>query len=248
MDTKDFITDFDSYLGNSLNPLTKSLYLDVAERLLNNTLSIKSRSRYNQVLSVVKKIEASGLLDDSIKININRKWSKREGSRIQKIQNKLITDDQFQQVLSALPKTEKGKELHLACQIAWYSGLRLHEVLSLTDKHIELNEHICLSITGKNGKFRKTYLPRKMSAELLRFTDFTIGYEYIRRTLYRVSKDIEVDVSFHSLRHNFATNLIKSGVKLPKVQRLLGHADMQTTAIYLHFDDELDEDLKSIGY
>ena len=38
----------------------------------------------------------------------------------------------------------------------------------------------------------------------------------------------------HSLRHTFASHLVMKGVDLPTVQKLMGHADIQTTMIYAH--------------
>lgn len=44
----------------------------------------------------------------------------------------------------------------------------------------------------------------------------------------------EDDLCFHSTRHTFATRLVAAGVTLPAVQRLMGHADLQTTMRYAH--------------
>jgi integrase/recombinase XerC len=40
----------------------------------------------------------------------------------------------------------------------------------------------------------------------------------------------------HLMRHTFATDLLQSGSTITEVQELLGHASIQTTAIYLHVD------------
>ncbi len=47
-------------------------------------------------------------------------------------------------------------------------------------------------------------------------------------------------ISWHVLRHTFASHLVQNGVSIMEVQRYLGHADVRTTQRYAHLNPEID--------
>jgi integrase len=71
-----------------------------------------------------------------------------------------------------------------------------------------------------------------------------IGAENVREACRKLRADNPAlgKLTPHVLRHTWATGALRSLVSLPSVQRILGHKNIETTAIYLHTDmDELSE-------
>lgn len=56
---------------------------------------------------------------------------------------------------------------------------------------------------------------------------------------------IKKDVSVHSLRHSFATNLLESGVDFRYIQELLGHKNSKAIEIYTYFSKRKIKQIKS---
>ena len=63
-----------------------------------------------------------------------------------------------------------------------------------------------------------------------------MGTGALRDAFKRRAKEsgIDPDVTPHSLRHSYATELLAGGADLRSVQELLGHASLSTTQIYTH--------------
>lgn len=62
---------------------------------------------------------------------------------------------------------------------------------------------------------------------------------HLREDLVKLCKNLGMEkANIHTFRHTFASHLVMSGVDLPTIQRLMGHADIATTMIYSHLAQE----------
>jgi site-specific recombinase XerD len=59
------------------------------------------------------------------------------------------------------------------------------------------------------------------------------GLSWIMRETLKKT-DIRKNVTLHSLRHSYATHLLEDGLNILIIKKLLGHAKIETTMIYLH--------------
>lgn len=147
-------------------------------------------------------------------------------------------------------------------ELLFSTGLRVSELVKLNIDSINLDKGE-FSIRGKGQKDRPVYVSdsakeaihnylkqRKDSYEALfvqaskrkNEEDVTISRltpRTIQRIVerYRTKAGITKQVTPHTLRHSFATDLLGNGADLRSVQSLLGHANIATTQIYTHVTD-----------
>lgn len=136
------------------------------------------------------------------------------------------------------------------------TGLRFGELIGLQWSDIDFEAKILTvqrSIsrgrigTTKSNKIRKiplagdllTLLADKPRKSIFVFTDENanpIKQKGCDKCILRWGRQagIEKRVTWHVLRHSFATHLATSGTPLPVVQTLLGHSDIRTTQRYTH--------------
>lgn len=146
------------------------------------------------------------------------------------------------------------------------SGLRLSEMTSLKWKDINLMNGQLKVVEGKGAKDRVLWIDENTIEALsewkerqfeewgkseLVFTTRTLNKldgKAVRKMIktYTGKAGIEKDISTHSLRHTFASDLLRETKNIRIVQKALGHSNIATTQIYTHIvDDELEEALKS---
>ena len=63
-----------------------------------------------------------------------------------------------------------------------------------------------------------------------------MSYEYIRQRMARVAARAGVRFHNHMARHTYATELLRQGVSIYAVSKILSHQDLETTSIYAHLD------------
>ena len=165
---------------------------------------------------------------------------------------KIISKQEFIKMFNS----EFNLKHKLWIMLAYGSGLRISEVASLKVSDILSKEHK-IRVIGKGNKERYAPLP-DFTLKLLRLywiqNKDKITNNYFFPGTYKTTKDtcitsfgikqafqkikennnLDDSITFHTLRHSYATEFIKKGGDIWELKNILGHSSINTTSMYLH--------------
>lgn len=166
---------------------------------------------------------------------------------------KVLDEKELERMFSAVNNIK-----HKALLFTAYSaGLRVSEVVGLKISDIDSNRMQIRIESAKGKKDRyvglsillldvlRAYLKKiKPKPTKYLFEGETAGIPYTSRSAQLVfhkarrKAGVRKEVSFHALRHSFATHLLEKGVDIRYIKDLLGHFSIKTTERYLHVKKE----------
>ena len=207
-------------------------------RIIDEKISV---SLVNQTISAFKILQVDVL---------GREWETVKIRRPRK-EKKLPVILSLSEVEKLISVTQNIKHRAILA-LAYSAGLRLHETLFIKPSAIDSARMLVHVIQGKGKKDRNTILSPK-ALDLLRIyykihrpRTFLFepqgkkGTTLSGKTLNTIVKNlaakagINKKISFHTLRHCFATHLLEQGVNIRMIQEFMGHNSIKTTSGYIH--------------
>ena len=172
----------------------------------------------------------------------------------------ILTEDEVFKLLDIKLTDNFSYRNKAMLELMYASGLRVSELINLKLQDIDLRGDVIRTF-GKGSKERvipigdyaKEYLEKyiyeyrgsmlkKVNNEYLFLNNH--GMQMTRQGFFKIikkiakEKGINKELSPHTLRHSFASHLLKYGADLRTIQELLGHSDISTTQIYTHITNE----------
>ena len=255
------ITNFDKFLNGAETTLEDATTDDVRRYLRHRSEVGANNPTISRNLSVLRQffkfLQSENVRLDNPALNV-------DGPKVSRTLPKVISEDDVEALLKAAHKLQTAEGIRLTCllEIAYASGLRVTELVSLPTDALNLTSETLL-ISGKGGKERLVPLTFSAMNAIVAYErvriDFLKGNNtskflfpsrskqgYLtRRRLGQLLKELAIQagldptiISPHILRHAFASHLLNRGADLRSLQKMLGHSDISTTQIYTHVQKE----------
>ena len=181
--------------------------------------------------------------------------------RIERYLPETLNELQVEQLIESINTIQPlGLRDRAMIELLYASGLRISELANARLENLNFEDRI-LRVTGKGNKTRLVPVGRKacdalaayVSGERPKLVKRNSGSEIFlsargtRLTtarLWQIVKErarhsgLEMNIYPHLLRHSFATHLLGNGADLRIIQEMLGHADISTTQVYTHVDQQ----------
>jgi integrase/recombinase XerD len=185
-----------------------------------------------------------------------------DSPRVKKYLPRAISQEDVEKLLEAPGESEEPRALRdrAILELLYATGMRVSELVALNEGDVDLPS-ASARVLGKGDKERiipiydravqaiEAYV-NKGRVRLLRDPEKKAlflnqrGERLTRQGLWLIVKGyvkeagIKVPVTPHTLRHSFATHMLRGGADLRNVQELLGHANIATTQVYTQVSNE----------
>lgn len=171
-----------------------------------------------------------------------------------------LTVEEVDQLENAIDLSKwEGQRNKAIIEVLFSCGLRVSELVNLTLSDLYEEEKF-VRVLGKGSKERLVPISSKaldelhywyMDRNLMKIKPGEEDYVFLNRRgahltrtmilimikQYAIAAGITKTISPHTLRHSFATALLKGGADLRVIQAMLGHEDIGTTEVYTHLED-----------
>lgn len=214
------------------------------------TLTVSSRNRHLAALRSFFRF-----LKRSTRLLGNPSLELEHARQIRKIPKDVLSIPEMTRLLSACPQeTPVGLRNLAVLELLYGAGLRRMELLRLTVSDLRLGEGL-VYILGKGNRERLVPLGKAAVASLERYLregrpclvkgnlpalwisphhGGAASKDELIDAIKALAKKVGIRkrMGFHIFRHTCATHLLRGGADLRSIQTLLGHTDLNTTAIY----------------
>ena len=179
---------------------------------------------------------------------------------------RILEDEECEALLGIFnTRYDSGLKNRCMVRVMLEAGLRVSELTALKPEHLNMTTCRLDVKDGKGGKDRMlwvkdtlrddigAWLERRPAESAWLFCTRTANAtnrRSVHRTVQNYAEKAGIrnagEVSPHTLRHTFATQLYRETKNIRLVQKALGHNDLSTTMIYTHIvDDELEDALRA---
>jgi site-specific recombinase XerD len=257
---KDYLNISDPTLNDINDEIIKKYRLDLNRRISTKSNLEFKRSTQKAFLVAIRSFLKFLIVEEGLEImSPDQIILGKSEDRVPKV----LDEEQLGRLMEVQDLNKRsGLRDRAILEVLYSTGLRVSELVNLNVDDINLNTGE-FTVIGKGRKARTVYLDAstinwlkkylatrqdpfkplflRYSGKNMEQGDFDgqslrLTSRSVERMIkgYNKRAGISVDATPHTLRHTFATGLLRQGADLRSVQELLGHSNVSTTQIYTH--------------